>query len=106
MRRGRNKPLGGTLAAALLQQGRFVMKVYRDDNGSRTLIGRADIAEDHGPVLEIPLFGAASTIVERYTIGVVTHLRPDGQPPLVERAVLISDQQLPELLPGWTALAS
>lgn len=82
------------------------MKVYRDENGEKRLIGRADIPADVGPIYEVPLFGAASTIVEQYAIGTVTHLPAGGDGPLVERAVFITQGQYPELLPGWQALAS
>lgn len=82
------------------------MKVYLDGCGEQRLIGRADVPVDHGPVFEVPLFGAASIITERYTIGVVTHLPSGGGAPVVERAVLLSLNQSPELLPGWQPLAS
>jgi hypothetical protein len=81
------------------------MKVYLDDAGEKRLLGRADVPEDVGAVYEMPLFGAASTIVERFTIGTVTHLPPGGAP-VVERVVLLSPEQYPELLPGWQPLAS
>jgi hypothetical protein len=82
------------------------MKVYLDDCGARTLIGRADIPEDEGPSFEVPLFGPSSVIIDRFTIAVVTHLPPDGRAPKTERAVLISPGQSPDLLPGWQPLAS
>jgi len=81
------------------------MKVYLDDGGEKRLIGRADVLEDCGPVFEVPLFGAASIIAERFTIGGVTHL-PAGGTPVVERAVLAAPGQPVELLPGWQPLAS
>jgi hypothetical protein len=80
------------------------MKVYLDEDGDRRLVGRADIPADHGPVYAIPLFGAAATIVDQYVIGSVTKLPEGGGDPIVERAVLLSPGQLPELLPGWRAL--
>jgi hypothetical protein len=82
------------------------MKVYLDDFGEKRLVGRADIPADIGPVYEVPLFGAASIIRERFTIGTVTSLPAGEAPPRVERAVLISPGQLVELLPGWQPLAS
>ena len=82
------------------------MKVYVNDDGGRRLVGRADVPEDCGPVFEVPLFGAASTIAERFTIGTVTHLPEGGGAPAVERAVLAAPGQLIELLPGWAPLAS
>ncbi len=69
------------------------------------LVGRADVPDDHGPVYEVPLFGAASVISERFALGTVTHL-PAGAAPVVERAVLLVPGQMAELLPGWVPLAS
>ena len=82
------------------------MKVYLDESGSKRLIGRADVPDDGGPVYEVPLFGAASTIAESFTIGTITHLPDGGDAPVVERAVLAAPGQLVELLPGWTPAAS
>lgn len=82
------------------------MKVYLDEGGERRLIGRADVPSDCGPVFEVPLFGAASTIAEAFTVGAVTHLPEGGDAPVVERAVLAPPGQLVELLPGWVPLAS
>ncbi len=82
------------------------MKVCLDDGGEKRLIGRADVPDEHGPALEVPLFGPASIIAERFTIGTVTHLPPNGGPPMVERAVLLEPGQLAEVLPGWQPLAS
>ncbi|MFC7544648.1 hypothetical protein ACFQU2_41925 [Siccirubricoccus deserti] len=48
------------------------MKVYVDEGGDKRLIGRADVPPEEGPIYEVPLFGTASVIVERYTIGTVT----------------------------------
>ncbi len=82
------------------------MKVYLDESGERRLIGRADVPEDCGPVFEVPMFGAASTIAESFAIGAVTHLPDGGGAPVVERAVLAAPGQLVELLPGWQPLVS
>lgn len=82
------------------------MKVYRDDDGEKRLIGRADVPEHAGPIYEVRLFGAASTIVDRFTIGTVTHLPRGGAEPAVERAVLVARGQYPDILPGWQPLAS
>ena len=82
------------------------MKVYSDEGGDRRLIGRAEVPEDVGPVYEVPLFGAASTISESFAIGTVTHLPEGGGAPVVERAVLAAPGQLVDLLPGWQPLAS
>jgi len=81
------------------------VKVYLDEAGERRLIGRADIPENVGPIYEVRLFGAASTIVEPFTIGTVT-LLPAGGDPVVERAVLVAQGQYPDLLPGWQPLSS
>lgn len=81
------------------------MKVYLDD-GERRLVGRADVPDHVGSVFEVPLFGSASVITERFTIGTVTHLPRDGGPPIIERVVLLASGQPPELLPGWQALVS
>jgi len=82
------------------------MKVYLDEDGEKRLIGRADVPEDCGPVFEVPLFGAISTLAEQFTISVVTRFPAGGGPPVVERAVLAAPGQLVELLPGWQPLAS
>ncbi|CAA9283002.1 MAG: hypothetical protein AVDCRST_MAG04-3879 [uncultured Acetobacteraceae bacterium] len=42
------------------------MNVYLDDGDEQRLIGRADVPEDCGPVFEVLMFGAASTIAERF----------------------------------------
>ncbi len=81
------------------------MKVYLVDEGEKRLVGRAEVPEDVGAVFEVPLFGAASTIVDHFTIGTVTHL-PAGGAPVVERVVLMGQNQWPEMLPGWQPLAS
>jgi len=77
------------------------LKVYLDVDGQKRLIGRAEIPADAGPIFEVPLFGSASTMVEQFVIGTVTHLRPGNATPMVERAVIVSPGQLFELLPGW-----
>jgi hypothetical protein len=82
------------------------MKVYLDEGGERRLIGRADVPEGNGPVYEVSLFGAASTIAESFTVGAVTHLPEGGGAPVVERAVLAAPGQLVDLLPGWEPFAS
>ena len=83
------------------------MKVYVDEDGDKRLVGRADVPENCGPVLEVPVFGpAAPSIVEVFTVGTVTHLLEGGGAPVVERAVLAAQGQLVSLLPGWASLAS
>ncbi len=82
------------------------MKVYEVDDSGYRLIGRADVPDEGSSVFEVPLFGAASVIVERFTISAVTHLQPGTSPPNVERAVVLSAGQPPEILPGWQPLAS
>ena len=82
------------------------MKVYLADDAGTRLIGRADVPEDCGPVYEVPLFGAAATIVESFTIGNVTMISAGSNTPTVERAVLAAQGQLVDLLPGWEPLAS
>jgi hypothetical protein len=82
------------------------VKVYADDAGEKRLVGRADVPDGHGPVYEVPLFGPASSIVERFALGTVTHLPSGGGNPIVERVVLLVPGQPPELLPGWQSLAS
>lgn len=77
------------------------MKVYLDVDGKKRLIGRADIPVDAGPIFKVPLFGAASTMMEQFMIGTVTHLQPGMSAPVVEQAVIVSAGQLFELLPGW-----
>lgn len=82
------------------------MKVYLDDGGDKRLVGRADVPEGCGPVYEVPMFGAVSTISVRFAVGAVTRLPEGGGAPTVERAVLLAPGQLAELLPGWQPLAS
>jgi hypothetical protein len=82
------------------------MKVYLDEGDDRRLIGRAVVPEDCGPVYEVPLFGAAATIAESFTVGTVTHLPEGGGAPVVERAVLAAPERSVELFPGWAPLAS
>ena len=83
------------------------MKVYVDEDGDKRLIGRAEVPEDCGPALEVPVFGAAApSIVETFAVGAVTHLPGGGGAPVVERAVLAAPGQLVDLLPGWEPLAS
>jgi hypothetical protein len=83
------------------------VKVYLNEHGKQRLIGRAEVPADYGsPVFEVLLFGAASTLAERFTLGAVTHLPEGGGAPVVERAILASPEQLVEILPGWQSLAS
>jgi hypothetical protein len=82
------------------------VKVYHDDDGEKRLIGRADVPEDVGPIYEVRLFGPASTIVEQFAIGTVTHLPFGNIDPIVERAVLVAKGQYPDILPGWQPLTS
>ncbi len=81
------------------------VKVYLDDDGGKKLVGRADVPDGAGPVLEVPMFGAASTKTERFAIGTVTRF-PAGGAPVVERAVLLTPWQWAASLPGWVPLAS
>lgn len=80
------------------------MEVRLDGHGDKRLIGRAEVPKRRGPVYEVPIVGAASVTMERFTIGAVTQL-PAGGAPVVERAVLATPGQLVELLPGWAPLA-
>ncbi len=82
------------------------MKVYLDADGGKRLVGRAEVPEGCGPVYEVPLFGAAATIAERFAVGTATHLPEGGGAPVVERAVLAAPGQLVDLPPGWEPLAS
>ena len=81
------------------------MRVFLDDNGEKRLIGTADVPADHGPVLEIRVFDAASLMTETFTVAALTHL--DGEdPPATERVVLVSPLQTPSILPRWQPLTS
>jgi hypothetical protein len=80
------------------------MKVYRDENGEKRLIGRADIPENVGAVFDVPLFGRSSTIKESFVVGVVTSYTAGQDTPFVERAVIAGPDQMVELLPGWQPL--
>ena len=57
------------------------MKVYSDEDGGTRLVGTADGPEDAGLVYKVPLFTAASVIVERFTIGTVTRLQEVAEIP-------------------------
>ena len=104
MARYRNARVVGRLRRN--HRGSLIMKVYTDEVGAKRLVGRADIAESEGPVYQVALFGASSSIVDNFTIGSVTYLPAGGGMPIVERAVLLSPGQRPEVLPGWQTLAS
>lgn len=80
------------------------MKVYLDDEGARRLVGRADVPDEGLPTYDVPLFGPAETVVERYAVCAVTHLPTGGGPPVVERAIVLGRSQDPALLPGWRPL--
>lgn len=82
------------------------MKVYLFDGSEYRWIGRAEVPDDGSPVYDMRLFGAASFIVERFTIGTVTHLPTGGALPIVERGIILSPGQRPEILPRWQPLAS
>ena len=73
------------------------MKVYLEENGDKRLVGYADVPEACGPIFEVPLFGSASIIMEKFVVGAVTRL-PFGGDPVVERAVILSQGQLAEVL--------
>lgn len=81
------------------------MKVYVEDGRRLHLVGRAEVHADEGPILEVPLFGAQSTIVEYFALEEVAYRQSNGRP-TVERAVILSGEQRPELLPGWAPLSS
>jgi hypothetical protein len=83
-----------------------MMKVYVDETGEKRLIGRANIPDDVGPVYEVHLFGASSTITDHFTVGSVTHFGSKPGEIEVERAIILGPGQRPELLPGWQPLAS
>jgi hypothetical protein len=87
-------------------RGRRGVEVYLDDAGERRLLGRAEVPEDVGATYKVPLFGAASITPERFAIGTVTHPPAGGGAPVVERVVLLTPDQRPEVLPGWRPLAS
>ncbi len=74
------------------------------DGGGR-LVGRAGAPKACGPAYGVPLFGAASTIAERFVIGAVTRFPASGAL-VVERAGLLAPRHRAELLPGWEPLAS
>ena len=81
------------------------MKVYTVEDGEFRLIGRAEIDENKGPIFKVPLFGASSTIIERYVIKVVMKLQFSSHLE-VDRGVVLRPGQRPELLPGWSPLTS
>lgn len=77
------------------------MKVYRNVDGLPCLLGRADIEDGPPVVIEVSLFGPSTTLVEAFLVGTVTHRRRDEGHVTVERAILLADDQSPELLPGF-----
>jgi len=81
------------------------MRVFLDDNGEKRLIGTAEVPADQGPLLEVRLFGASSSITETFAIATLTHMR-GNDPPAIERVVLVSPLQTPSILPRWQSLAS
>jgi transcriptional regulator with XRE-family HTH domain len=99
-RRGSGAALGDSSG-----RGRLRMKVYEVHGDAPRLVGRCEVPDDVGPVFEVPLFGIKSVIREQYTIGTVTHVQT-GEAARVERAVLLSPGQPPEILPGWAPLTS
>ena len=84
---------------------RCAMRVYLDENGDKRLVGRADVPDDCGPIFEVPVFGSASIVLERFMVGAVTRM-PFGNELIVERAVILWPGQLAEALPGWMPLAA
>lgn len=81
------------------------MKVYLATPEGHRLIGRAEIPEDCGPIYRAHLFGAHSTIIEEFVVGGVASLDIAGAI-RVERGILLSPLQRPEVLPGWVPLSS
>lgn len=81
------------------------MKVFSIDTGRTLMIGRCDVPDDTVDAYDVPLFGAASVIMERFGIGEVNLFRPDGTY-TTERGVLLVPGQDPQLLPGWQPLSS
>ena len=81
------------------------MKVSTVEGDEFRLIGRAEIDADEGSIFKVPLFGASSTIIERYVIKVVMKLQFSSHLE-VDRGVVLRPGQRPELLPGWQPLAS
>lgn len=80
--------------------------MYAEYAGERLLIGRADIPEDVGAVYEVHLFGISSTISEQFVVSTITHLGPSALEIRVERVILLSLGQRPDILPGWQPLTS
>jgi hypothetical protein len=81
------------------------MKVFSKETGETLLAGRCDVPDDGKMTFDVPLFGPASIIMERFGIGEVNSFRPDGTY-TTERGVLLVPGQDPSLLPGWQSLAS
>jgi hypothetical protein len=54
----------------------------------------------------MPLFGAVTVIREQYAVGEVAPAPNSGEGAVPERALLLSIEQRPELLPGWQPLSS
>jgi hypothetical protein len=61
--------------------------------------------DNAGLACKVTLFGAASSIVGRFTLGAVTHL-PTGGVRVVERVVLLALGQRPGMPSGWQPPAS
>lgn len=73
------------------------MQVFLAWGGGKRQIERADVPEGCGPAHDVPMFGAAFVIAERFAIGSVTH-SPAGGAPVMERAVMVP--------PRWEPFAS
>lgn len=82
------------------------MKVYQTTDEGPRLIGRADVDDGGLPYLEVSLFGASSTIMDRFAFSAVTYLPLGGDAPVSGRVLLLSPLQRPEILPGWQPFAS
>ena len=81
------------------------MKVYLDLKGRIILVGRADVPEDCGDEFDVSLFGPTSRFEEDFVVANVTRLSAAGAI-VEERAIVLSPEQIPEVLPGWQPLAS
>ena len=81
------------------------MKVFGRENGVTRLIGRCDVEDERSLVYDVYLFGAGSTLLERFGIG-ECGLRDELGVFAFVRGILLVPGQNPELLPGWQPLPS
>lgn len=77
------------------------MKVFRRRNGAPCHVGYADIPQSMPHKLRLLRMERDRCIYVTYTVEEVRVASEDGGRPLQEHAVLLAEDQPPDLLPGW-----